>query len=124
MANSEWRIVNNKDRGQVMQKITNSTTQPPDHLTTQPPNYLSSYLDIPLLSLFKLDWEKAIYLLVLVVAIVTRFWDLGARGMSHDESLHALYSWKLYAGQGYQHNPMMHGPFLFNLNALIFHLIV
>ena len=54
-------------------------------------------LDVPLLSLFKLDWEKAVYLLILVVAIVTRFWDLGARGMSHDESLHTLYSWKLYA---------------------------
>jgi uncharacterized protein (TIGR03663 family) len=94
-----------------MQKITNPTTQQPNHL--------SSYLDMPLLSLFKLDWEKAIYLLILVVAIVTRFWDLGARGMSHDESLHALYAWKLYAGQGYQHNPMMHGPFLFHFNALI-----
>jgi uncharacterized protein (TIGR03663 family) len=97
-----------------MQKITNPTTQPPNHL--------SSYLDIPLLSLFKLDWEKAIYLLVLIVAIVTRFWDLGARGISHDESLHALYAWKLYAGQGYQHNPMMHGPFLFHFNALIYFL--
>ena len=77
-------------------------------------------LDIPVLSLFKLDWEKAIYLLILAVAIATRFWDLGARGMSHDESLHALYAWKLYAGQGYQHNPMMHGPFLFHFNALIY----
>jgi uncharacterized protein (TIGR03663 family) len=81
-----------------------------------------NFLDIPLLSLFKLDWEKAIYLLILVVAIVTRFWDLGARAMSHDESLHTLYAWKLYAGQGYQHNPMMHGPFLFHFNALIYFL--
>ncbi|MDH4138842.1 MAG: TIGR03663 family protein, partial [Anaerolineae bacterium] len=97
-----------------MQEITNPTTQQL--------NRLSSYLDTPLLSLFKLDWEKAIYLLILVVAIVTRFWDLGARGMSHDESLHALYAWKLYAGQGYQHNPMMHGPFLFHFNALIYFL--
>lgn len=79
-------------------------------------------LDVPLLSLFRLDWEKAIYLLLLVVAIVTRFWDLGARGMSHDESLHTLYAWKLYAGQGYQHSPMMHGPFLFHFNALIYFL--
>jgi len=81
-----------------------------------------NFLDTPLQSLFKLDWEKAIYLVILVVAVVTRFWDLGARGMSHDESLHALYSWKLYAGQGYQHNPMMHGPFLFHINALIYFL--
>ena len=34
-------------------------------------------LDIPLLSLFKLDWEKAIYLLILVVAVATRFWTWG-----------------------------------------------
>jgi len=81
-----------------------------------------NFLDTPLQSLFKLDWEKAIYLVILIVAIVTRFWALGARGMSHDESLHALYSWKLYAGQGYQHNPMMHGPFLFHINALIYFL--
>jgi uncharacterized protein (TIGR03663 family) len=81
-----------------------------------------NFLDTPLLGLFELDWEKAIYLVILVVAVVTRFWDLGARGMSHDESLHALYAWKLYAGQGYQHNPMMHGPFLFHINALIYFL--
>ena len=91
-----------------MQKITNSTPQP--------------YLDTPLLNLVRLDWEKALYLVLLAVAIATRFWDLGARAMSHDESLHALYSWKLYVGQGYQHNPMMHGPFLFHINALIYFL--
>ena len=81
-----------------------------------------SFLDKPLVEVLNLDWEKALYLLFVVVAAITRFWDLGARGMSHDESLHALYSWKLYAGQGYQHNPMMHGPFLFHANALAYFL--
>ena len=42
--------------------------------------------------------------------------------MSHDESLHALYSYYLYNGAGYTHNPMMHGPFLFHANALIYFL--
>jgi uncharacterized protein (TIGR03663 family) len=42
--------------------------------------------------------------------------------MSHDESLHALYSYYLYNGSGYTHNPMMHGPFLFHANALIYFL--
>ena len=69
--------------------------------------------------LFSLNWEKAFYLLLIVLAITTRFWDLGARAISHDESWHANWSWKLYAGQGYRHDPASHGPFLFEANALI-----
>ena len=81
-----------------------------------------NFLDRPLFDFFDLSWETALYLLFIVAAILTRFWDLGVRTMSHDESLHAHYSWKLYAGQGYQHNPMMHGPFLFHANALVYFL--
>ncbi|HID86420.1 MAG TPA: TIGR03663 family protein, partial [Anaerolineae bacterium] len=83
---------------------------------------MPSLLDRPLSSLLALNWEMALYGLFIVIAIATRFWDLGSRAMSHDESLHAVYSWKLYAGEGYQHNPMMHGPFLFHANALIYFL--
>ncbi|HSR35178.1 MAG TPA: flippase activity-associated protein Agl23 [Anaerolineae bacterium] len=81
-----------------------------------------SFFDRSLAELLKPDWEKAIYLLIFLLAIVSRFWDLGARAMSHDESLHALYSYYLYSGSGYVHNPMMHGPFLFHANALIYFL--
>src|SRR5205823_3277031 len=38
----------------------------------------------------------------------------------HDESLHAFYAWRLYDGEGYMHDPMMHGPLLFELNALVY----
>jgi uncharacterized protein (TIGR03663 family) len=78
--------------------------------------------DRPLMDLLKPSWEKAFYLAIFLIAIATRFWDLGARAMSHDESLHALYSYYLYNGTGYQHNPMMHGPFLFHASALIYFL--
>ena len=81
-----------------------------------------SFFDKPLAELLKLDWEKAIYLAIFLLAVVSRFWDLGTRAMSHDESLHALYSYYLYNGSGYVHNPMMHGPFLFHANALIYFL--
>jgi uncharacterized protein (TIGR03663 family) len=80
------------------------------------------FFDRSLSDLLKPSWEKAIYLAIFVVAVVSRFWDLGARAMSHDESLHALYSYYLYNGSGYIHNPMMHGPFLFHANALIYFL--
>ncbi len=79
-----------------------------------------SRLDVPLLSIVQANWETLLYGLMIVVAILTRFWDLGSRGMSHDESLHTQYSWQLYVGKGYEHNPMMHGPFKFHLTALIY----
>jgi uncharacterized protein (TIGR03663 family) len=62
--------------------------------------------------------EVAIFVAILLFAIVTRFYNLGARVMSHDESLHTYFSWLLYRGQGYQHTPMMHGPWQFHWIAL------
>ncbi len=35
--------------------------------------------------------------MIFLVAIFTRFYALGDRVMSHDESLHTRYSWNLYA---------------------------
>jgi predicted membrane-bound mannosyltransferase/DNA-binding beta-propeller fold protein YncE len=62
--------------------------------------------------------EIAIFAVVILLAIITRFYDLESRVMSHDESLHTYFSWLLYRGQGYQHSPMMHGPFQFHAIAL------
>ena len=61
--------------------------------------------------------EAALYALILVAAVLTRFWDLGSRALHHDESLHAYFSWLLATGQNYAHDPLMHGPFLFHMNA-------
>jgi predicted membrane-bound mannosyltransferase/DNA-binding beta-propeller fold protein YncE len=66
--------------------------------------------------------EIAIFIAVILVAIVTRFYDLGSRVMSHDESLHTYFSWLLYRGQGYEHSPMMHGPLQFHMLALTYFL--
>ena len=44
----------------------------------------------PLTSVVVLNWELVLYGLILVLAIATRFFDLGTRAVSHDESLHAL----------------------------------
>ena len=65
-------------------------------------------------------WEAASYAILLLIGLSMRLWDLGSRAMHHDESLHALYSWNLFTGDGYQHNPMMHGPFQFEANAALF----
>lgn len=66
--------------------------------------------------------ETALYGLILFLALLTRFWDLGSRALHHDESLHTYYSWLFAEGLGYQHNPLMHGPFLFHANALLYNL--
>lgn len=63
-------------------------------------------------------WERVLYLLILVAAVLSRFIMLGDRAMSHDESIHTKFAWNLYAGEGFQHNPMMHGPLLFEVTAL------
>jgi predicted membrane-bound mannosyltransferase/DNA-binding beta-propeller fold protein YncE len=66
--------------------------------------------------------EVAIFIGVILLALITRFYDLGTRVMSHDESLHTYFSWLLYRGQGYEHTPMMHGPLQFHIIALTYFL--
>ncbi len=77
-------------------------------------------LDQPLLSLFKLDWERVILIAIILLGVVTRLWDLGYRSYNHDESIHTDWSWNLYTGRGYQHNPIYHGPFLYLATAATF----
>ena len=67
-------------------------------------------------------WEVAAYLLIIAVALAMRLWDLGDRAMHHDESLHALYSWYILEGRGYEHNPLLHGPFQFFSTSAVFFL--
>ena len=68
---------------------------------------------------FPLTWETILIGTILVATLVTRLWNLDARVMSHDESLHVFYAWQLAIGKGFAHNPMMHGPFLFESTALM-----
>ena len=81
---------------------------------------ITERLDTPFVKRFNWNFEKTVWVLLLILAVVTHFYMLGVRAMSHDESLHVLYSWKLFDGQGYQHQPMMHGPFRFHINALAY----
>ncbi len=74
----------------------------------------------PIPSLPWLTLEVMIFAGIILLAIISRFYNLGERVMSHDESLHTYYSWLFSRGQGYQHNPMMHGPLQFHLIALTY----
>ena len=86
--------------------------KPNDFITAVPsPAFLHATVSI--------TWETASIMLITVMTLLSRLWILGARVMSHDESLHVYYSWLLATGKGFVHNPMMHGAFLFESTALM-----
>lgn len=66
--------------------------------------------------------ESGAYLLIGIISLLAHLWGLGDRALHHDETLHAFYSWRIYTGQGYIHDPLLHGPFLYYFGALIYFL--
>jgi uncharacterized protein (TIGR03663 family) len=64
------------------------------------------------------NWEVILYAGLMLLAILTRLWDLGPRALHHDESIHAYYSNLYYKGGGYDYDPTYHGPFLYHIVAL------
>ncbi|MBZ0281188.1 MAG: TIGR03663 family protein [Anaerolineae bacterium] len=81
-------------------------------------DYTTNPLEQTLTSRFRLNWETWVYILIFVLAVFTRFYILGDRVMSHDESLHTKFSWDLYSSGNFAHTPLMHGPILFHVTAL------
>jgi predicted membrane-bound mannosyltransferase/sugar lactone lactonase YvrE len=82
----------------------------------------SSWLDRPLFASISLSWETVVFIVILILAFASRFYDLQARVMSHDENSHVYYSWLYYEGRGYTHDPITHGPLQFHMLALTFFL--
>jgi len=77
-----------------------------------------AWLDRPALGKLTINLETILFLTILLVGVISRTYDLGVRVMSHDENTHVYYSWNLYKGQPFYHDPLMHGPFQFHLVAL------
>ena len=84
----------------------------------QRPPGRQSFFDRHLAIVLPIDRELALYVVLIVVGAILRLWDLGSRMLHHDESLHAVYSYLFYIGRGYEHDPMLHGPFQFHWYAL------
>ena len=66
------------------------------------------------------NYFNLIIFIITFISLISRFIFLDSRAIHHDESLHGYYSWLLSNGFGYTHNPLMHGPLNFHLNALVF----
>jgi uncharacterized protein (TIGR03663 family) len=80
-------------------------------------------------------WTMIAFWAVILLGAVLRFWDLGAKPLHWDESLHAYYSMQLlhnnienWAGclnsatsdACYSYNPLLHGPFQFHVMAFVY----
>ncbi len=77
-----------------------------------------TWLDKPLLKVIPLNWETILFAVILILAVASRFYDLGTRVISHDETSHVYFSWLYEQGNGYSHDPVTHGPLQFHLVAL------
>src|SRR6478609_6177230 len=84
----------------------------------------NSWLDRSFVSLVRVNWETVAWTVLFLVAAIARFYNLGVRAMSHDESLHSIYAYYLYDKGTYEHNPMMHGPLRYHITALVYFLFV
>lgn len=83
----------------------------------------SSWLDKPLLrSGTTISLQTVLIAVILIVTVLSRFYILGERVMSHDEVNHVVPSFSLYEGRGYAHDPVTHGPMQFHLLALSYFL--
>jgi len=63
--------------------------------------------------------EHLLIALIIIITIVSRFYDLGARTMAHDEINHVVPA---YTIENYVYDPVTHGPFQFHALALSYFL--
>ena len=79
----------------------------------------TGWLDRPILpALASVKVETILFTLIMILAVFSRLYILGARVMSHDEINHVVPSWDYSEGRKYMHDPVTHGPFQFHVVAL------
>ena len=82
----------------------------------------TSWLDRPVLTSLNINWETLIIATDFNFGFTDPVLRFRTAVMSHDENSHVYYSWRLYKGDGYQHTPLTHGPFLFHITAFSYFL--
>ncbi len=91
-----------------------------DSEQTAPATWLDRPI-FPFLPNFKI--ETFLVTVILILAVLSRFVNLGARVMSHDEVNHVVPAYSLYKGQGYAFDPITHGPLQFHMMAFSYFLL-
>ena len=83
-----------------------------------------SWLEKPLSAFIpKLTLETLLVTILLLLAVISRFYNVDLRVMSHDEVNHVVPSYSLFRGTGYAYDPVTHGPLQFHLIALSYFML-
>ena len=104
--------------GRTTQRRTMSVAELPPRAAEQPRTQRAIRRIAP----FHLTLEQAAYFALFALALTAHLWGLDVRAYHHDETHHAYFSWRLYQGLGYVHDPLLHGPFLYFANAFVYFL--
>ncbi|MCC7392074.1 hypothetical protein IT571_06910 [Candidatus Sumerlaeota bacterium] len=68
-------------------------------------------------------WVAASFVFLFLVCMMTRLYDLGWKAIMHDESLFVYYTYyQLFDKLDYNYLPILHGPTMMELQALVFHI--
>ncbi|NMB79663.1 MAG: TIGR03663 family protein [Methanomicrobiales archaeon] len=63
---------------------------------------------------------ERIFLLILITAILVRFWQMDLKLLHHDEAIHSWFSYELLTTGAWKYDPSYHGPFLYYVTAGMF----
>ena len=66
--------------------------------------------------------QYGIYAALFLIGLGMRLVRLGDQAVHHDESLHGYFGYQIAIGNEYEHSPLTHGMFLFELIAAMFFL--
>jgi len=65
---------------------------------------------------------ERVFLLIILIAIFLRFWQLDLKLFHHDEAIHSWFSFQLLTQGTWVYDPSYHGPFLYYVTAGMFSL--
>ncbi len=69
--------------------------------------------------------EQWLWIGVIALAAVLRYWGMGDKPLHHDESMHAYYSLTFALDpSSYAYNPLLHGPFQFHAEGIMFAFLI
>ena len=60
---------------------------------------------------------ERVFLLILLLTIILRFWHLDLKLFHHDEAIHSWFSYNLLTKGTWVYDPSYHGPFLYYVAA-------
>ena len=63
---------------------------------------------------------ERIFILIFIIALFVRFWQLDLKLLHHDEAIHAWFSYELLTTGAWAYDPSYHGPFLYYVTAGMF----